>query len=226
MKLKNLANLVQRKSVLFFPLFFYCIYANAQDTQAIKFDSVFYTQKLDSLKWAFPNCKKIPPEFELAFYTAISHYPELDSIHIEMKLNSFNLTMAARPAKKLFANRKKRIYRIYANIKKDFIGILPSSINYNQKVGVIGHELGHILDYSNKSLCGIVGTGLGYMFKSYRRKLETKTDLEAIKHGLGWQLYDFEDYLYNHSDASEKYKKKKSKVYLNEKQIKELILKK
>jgi hypothetical protein len=172
----------------------------------------------------FYNCKNIPSEFELAFYTALSHYPELQAIRIEMKLNSFKFTMAARPAKKLFSKRKNRIYRIYANIGNDFTGILPATLSYNRKVGVIGHELAHVLDYSNKSLCGIVGTGIGYMFRSYRKKLEAKTDLEAIKHGLGWQLYDFEDFVLNRSDASEKYKKKKAKVYLNEKQIKELIL--
>ena len=133
--------------------------------------------------------------------------------------------MAARPAKKLLANRKKRIYRVYANIKKDFGGVLPATLKFNQKVGVIGHELAHVLDYSNKSLCKLVGTGIGYLFVSYRRKIEKNTDIETIKHGMGWQLYDYKDFLFNATCATEKYKKKKAKVYLNEKEIKELILK-
>ncbi|HNX07925.1 MAG TPA: hypothetical protein PKL96_10100 [Bacteroidales bacterium] len=186
---------------------------------------MYYVSILDSLKKAYPNCNNIPQDYELAFYTAISHYPELKETNIEMKLKSFNYSMAARPAKKLLANRKKRIYRIYANIKKDFAGVLPSRLNYNRKTGIIGHELGHVLDYSNKSLCKMIGTGIGYMSGAYRRKLEAKTDIEAIRHGLGWQLYDFNDYLYNYSDANEKYKKKKKKVYMDEKEIKELILK-
>jgi hypothetical protein len=222
--LKKYIFLLKRKLLFTFVLF-YCISSFAQKTGIPdKCDSVYYASILDSLKETFPNCRNIPAEFELAFYTAISHYPELKNINIEMKLKSFNFTMAARPAKKLFANRKKRIYRMYANIKKNFIGILPGSVNYNQKVGVIGHELAHVLDYSGKSLCQLVGNGIGYMYVPFRRKLEAKTDLIAIKHGLGWQMYDFEDFLMNRSTATEKYKKKKRKVYYDEKEIKRLIL--
>ncbi|MCK9612836.1 MAG: hypothetical protein PHR81_02150 [Bacteroidales bacterium] len=208
-------------------VFFFCFVklVAQENVIPVKCDSVYYVTLLDSLKKSFSNCINIPEEFELSFYTAISHYPELKEIHIDMKLKQMNFSMAARPAKKLFAERKKRGYRIYANIKKNFKGILPVKLSYNQKVGILGHELAHILDYTNKSLCRMVGTGLGYMFIPYRRKLEAATDLEAIKHGLGWQIYDYENYIMNLSEASEKYKNKKRKIYLNEKQIKEIIIK-
>lgn len=213
------------KRLLFPALFFICFSTFAQETFfPEKCDSLYYSSILDSLKNAYPNTKNIPPEFELAFYTAVSHYPELKTTNIELKFKKFNFCMAARPAKKLFANRKKRVYRVYANIKKDFGGVLPATLKFNQKVGVIGHELAHILDYSNKSLCKLVGTGIGYLFVSYRRKIEKNTDIETIKHGMGWQLYDYKAFLLNHSDASEKYKKKNDDVYLNEKELKELII--
>jgi len=210
---------------LFSPaLFFLCFSTFAQETFIPeKCDSLYYASILDSLKKAYPNTKNISQEFELAFYTAVSHYPELKETNIEMKLRKFNFSMAARPAKKLLANRKERVYRVYANIKKGFGGVLPASLKFNQKVGVIGHELAHVLDYSKKSLCKLVGTGIGYLFLSYRSHLEKNTDIETIKHGMGWQLYDYRDFLLNHSDASEKYKKKNAKVYLNEIEIKTLI---
>lgn len=223
--MKNFIKSLQRKIILLAIIIIDCFACKAQESIIpIRCDSMYYVSILDSLKSSYPNCYNIPPEFELAFYTAISHYPELKATNIEMKLKKFNFSMAARPAKKLLANRKKRIYRVYANIKKDFTGLLPSRLNYNQKTGIIGHELGHILDYSNKSMCKMIGTGIGYMSRAYRRKLEAKTDIEAIRHGLGWQLYDFNNYLYNYSDASEKYKKKKKRIYLDEKEIKELII--
>jgi len=213
------------KRVLLPALFFICFSTFAQDTIVpVKCDSLYYASILDSLKKAYPNTKNISPEFELPFYAAISHYPELKETNIEMKLKKFNFSMAARPAKKLMANRKKRIYRVYANIKKDFGGVLPASLKFNQKVGVIGHELAHVLDYSKKSLCKMVGTGIGYLFVSYRRNIEKNTDIETIKHGMGWQLYDYKDFLLNHSNATEKFKKKTVKVYLNEKELKELII--
>ncbi|HOV12645.1 MAG TPA: hypothetical protein PLT47_04650 [Bacteroidales bacterium] len=187
-------------------------------------DSVYYVTILDSLKKNYPHCIDIPQEYELAFFTAVAHYPELKDINITMKLESFNYTMAARPAKKLLSNRRNRIYCVYANIKNNFSGIVPSRLKYNQKVGVIGHELAHILDYTNKSLCGIIKTGVGYLSLNYRKKLEAATDLEAIKHGLGWPLFDYNHYIMNHPDATEKYKKKKARVYLNEVEIKKLII--
>jgi len=221
--LKKLILLIKR---IFFPaLFFLCFITSAQETFIPeKCDSLYYASILDSLKKAYPNTKNISPEFELAFYTAVSHYPELKETNIDLKLRKLNFSMAARPAKRVLANRKERVYRVYANIKKDFGGVLPATLKFNQKVGVIGHELAHILDYSNKSLCKLVGTGIGYLFVSYRRNTEKNTDIETIKHGMGWQLYDYKDFLFNHSDASEKYKKKKSNVYLNEKELKELII--
>lgn len=216
---------LHRKILLFTIILFVCFTGKTQEQIIpVQCDSIYYVSILDSLKITFPNCKHIPQDYELAFYTAISHYPELKETKIEMKFKKFNFSMAARPAKKLLTNRKKRIYRVYVNIKKDFTGLLPSRLNYNQKTGIIGHELGHILDYSNKSLCKMIGTGIGYLSRAYRRKLEAKTDIKAISHGLGWQLYDFNNYLNNFSDASEKYKKKKKKVYLDEKEIKELII--
>lgn len=187
-------------------------------------DSVYYVSILDSLKSVYHNCRNIPSEYELAFYTAVSHYPELKEINIEMKLKNFNFSMAARPAKKLLSSRNKRVYRVYANIKKNFIGVLPAALNYNQKVGIIGHELAHILEYSGKNSRGLFRTGLGYLSIPYRRRMEARADIEAIKRGMGWQLYDFEHYLYDYSNATEKYKKKKARVYMNDKQIKEYIL--
>jgi len=217
---------LHRKSSPFICIIFCCIIGKAQDTLIPLYcDSTYYVAILDSLKKTYSNCKNIPEDFELAFYTAVSHYPELTGVHIEMKLKPFNFCMAARPAKKMLAKPQKRVYRIYANNKKDFIGVLPSALKYNQKVGVIGHELAHVLDYTQKNLCRLTGTGISYMFVSYRRKLEAVTDLETIRHGLGWQLYDYNDFLLNHSNASDTYKKKKIKVYLNEKEIKELIIK-
>lgn len=213
------------KRVLLPVLFFLCLSTFAQETFVpAKCDSSYYASILDSLKKAYPNTGNISPEFELPFYAAISHYPELNKTNIEMKLKKFNFCMAARPAKKLLANRKKRIYRIYVNIKKDFGGISPTTLKFNQKVGVIGHELAHVLDYSKKSLGQLVGTGIGYLFVVYRRNIEKKTDMETIAHGLGWQLYDYKDLLFNETCATEKYKKKTACVYLSEEELKELII--
>jgi len=186
-------------------------------------DSIYFLERIDSLKAVYYNCRNIPQEYEIAFYTAVSHYPELKDYTIEIKPKFLHFTMAARPATRLFSNRNSRVYRIYTNVNKNSGGILAATLTYNQKVGIIGHELGHVLDYTHKSLCQLINTGIGYMFVSYRRKMEKNTDLEAIRHGLGWQLYDYKDFLFNHSGVDRKYLKKISKVYLNEKEFKALL---
>jgi hypothetical protein len=113
---------------------------------------------------------------------------------------------------------------VYINNRPDFNGIYLSSLNYDQQVGIIGHELAHILDYSHKSAFRIIGNGIGYLFPSYRRKFEGATDIRTIKHGLGWQLFDFVNFLMNHSHASASYLRMKKRIYMNEGEIKAIIL--
>ena len=186
-------------------------------------DSIHFAEKTDSLKRAFPYVRNISPDYETAFYTALSHYPELQQTRISFKQKTIKTTMATRPATALLRNRVKRGYRVYANNKKNFSGVYLSQLNFDQQVGVIGHELAHIADYTQKSSFRLIGNGIAYMFTQYRRKFEANTDLRTINHGLGWQLYDFTDFILNHSKASEKYKAKKKKIYLNEKQIESFI---
>ncbi len=187
-------------------------------------DSIYYASKTDSLKKSFPFCSNIPDEYALAFYTAASHYPELQQTRIEFKIKPLKTTMATRPSKFLFISRSKRVYKVYINNRADFNGIYLSSLNYDQQVGIIGHELAHILDYSHKSAFRLIASGIGYLVPSYRKKFEGATDIRTIKHGLGWQLFDFVDYLMNRSHASDSYLRMKKRIYLNEGEIRAIIL--
>ena len=90
-----------------------------------------------------------------------------------------------------------------------------SKIPFNAQVGVIGHELAHVVDYENKRKIGIISTGVGYLFTDYKQNLENEIDKITIEHGLGWQIYDFADYILNWSGASEEYKHYKEKIYFS-----------
>jgi len=186
-------------------------------------DSAYLATKTDSLKRAFPHIKGITPDYETAFYTALAHYPELQQTRIRFVQKPIKTTMATRPATSIFKSRNKRGYRLYANNKKEFSGVYLSQLNFDQQVGIFGHELAHIVDFTQKNPFRLLGNGIGYLFPKYRKQYEAKTDIRTIKHGLGWQLYDFTDFIMNRSHASEKYKLMKKKIYMNEKQI-ELII--
>ncbi len=55
----------------------------------------------------------------------------------------------------------------------------------NVMVGWLGHELGHILDYKDRSSLNLVYFGLMYYFsKSFLKKAEITADKNAAEHGL------------------------------------------
>jgi hypothetical protein len=84
--------------------------------------------------------------------------------------------------------------------------------------------LGHILDYSQKSNCRILRNGISYVFsRRFHRRLERGSDLIALDHGLGWQLYEARDYVINHSNAPEKVKKDLLRFYYTPKEILEYL---
>jgi len=124
----------------------------------------------------------------------------------------------------LFRNKENREYMIAIDKKiKNKKGIVLDSVPFNARVGVIGHELGHIVDYSEKTKFGIIFTGIGYLFPKYRRKLEENIDRITIEHGLGYQVKYFSDFVVNHSHAAEKYLKYKRKYYFTPAQIMSVI---
>ena len=135
--------------------------------------------------------------------------------------------MASRPAfKVLFQSKENRTYNVCINNSGRLKDALFSEINFNEQIGVIGHELGHITDYTRKSNWQIISTAFKYLFiPKYKIKLEAQTDISTINQGLCWQLYDFDNFLINKSTVSERYKKHKKKFYMSAQQILEIIMK-
>jgi len=63
-----------------------------------------------------------------------------------------------------FANSSKsdREYVININNKSEFEGILLKNVPFNAQIGIIGHEIGHIVDYENRNFWGIIGRAIDY----------------------------------------------------------------
>lgn len=162
--------------------------------------------------------KEYPAEYEMQFLLALSHFPELKEVHIILKNSAENTTMACRPqVSSLFKNT--RTYYILINNRENFDGILLSDVPFNAQVGVIGHEIAHVLDYEQKSVKGIIATGIGYLFEGYKRELEHRIDTMTAERGLGWQLYDWATYAMYDSDATQQYKDFKKRIYMSPEQI-------
>ncbi len=180
----------------------------------------------DSLK--FSN-KIVPDIIWRETYIALSHYPELRDTPIEFKFkkNIKKSFMQAQPKLSgLLKNRKKREYFVMISEKIKIedevfdVTTVPSEV----LIGWIGHELGHIMDYRERSGLNMLWFGVKYITsKNYIRKAERVADTYAVNHGLGEYIIATKDFILNHAHLSEIYKKRIKNLYLSQEEIMMLV---
>lgn len=211
------------EGVILFNLGFNFQSLGVQPIQEISKDSI--QSNLDKLKHKFDFKKKVPKEIQSNFYTAIGYYPELKKVNIKVRFLQIKTTMQCRPRWDfLFHKKENRSYVIYIGNKiKDDNGILYKKLPLNAQVGVIGHELAHIVDYQSMNNIKMIQFGVDY-FKSIKKKeIENRVDLIAIHRGLGHQIKDFSKYVFEDSGASLEYLNYKMKYYFRPNQINEIL---
>ncbi len=181
------------------------------------------TYNADSLKKIYGKNKSMLPEFELQTLIALSGYPELKDDHITFKFRHITTTGKTT----IWINSilgKKHDYIIYLTTKTKGKSVLLKDAPFNAQVGLIAHELGHIADFKKKNIRQFLTWAFNVLFsKEKRAAMEKQTDLIAIQHGFGWQLYDWMSYVLIDSCASEKYKKFKQRFYLQPAEIAAII---
>lgn len=174
---------------LAFFIFFYGI-GKAQ-SPVKKFDSLAYNSKLYS---QYRTNKKIPEEIAPQVLTALSYYPELKDAKIIFRLKKRKTPLTSRPRIfSVFRGKKKRAYviTISSETKKYLAPILFSRLPYNAQVGVIGHEIGHIVEYKEKSSLQLIRLSFKLFNSDFVDSFEFNTDQRTIEHGLGYQLLDW-----------------------------------
>lgn len=176
---------------------------------------------------SFRENKNIPRVIEEEVLKALSFYPELRNTRIDFvfKQHIKKSVMQAQPDVKMLL-KGKRAYNINisALFKLTTTAIPIHQIPKDIMVGWIGHELGHIMDYENRNISGIIRFGLGYVFSTtYLRKAEKTADTYAVNHGLGWYILQTKNFILNHADLSEKYKNKIARLYLSPDDIVEQV---
>jgi hypothetical protein len=186
----------------------------------------FIEQKKDSLRLVLLENKQIVEDYEASILAALMYYPDLKTTNIQFRNSRITTSMAALPnGGNIFRAHKNRKYTILINNRVNSNRApLISEVPFTARVGIIGHELAHIVDYKTKSNYRLMFEGLAYYFNTgFKRKLEHKVDRIAIYRGLGEGIIAFRIYIDNESNATEKYKLFKQKIYLSSTDIEGII---
>ncbi len=156
---------------------------------------------------------------------ALSHYPELENtpITFKFKKNIKKSTMQAQPIfGSLFKSRKKREYVVLISKKIKISGkeYLTKDVPKNIMIGWLGHELGHIMDYQDRSSLNLIWFGAKYTFSgSYLKEAERAADTYAVSHGMGSYIVDTKNFILDNAEIQEKYKARIRRFYLSPEEI-------
>jgi len=173
--------------------------------------------------------KKIPESITAETLKALSYYPALKDtpIAFKFKKNIKKSTMQAQPIfGSFFRSRKNREYVILISkrvkIDKEVFKItdVPSDV----LIGWIGHELGHVMDYKDRSVLSLLGFGIGYLILGrYIRAAERRADEFAVRHGLRAEILETKNFILNNAHLPEKYKNKIRRLYLSPEEVMEIV---
>jgi hypothetical protein len=144
----------------------------------------------DSLN-IFAHNKQIPAEFRLPVLKALSYFPELKNLHINIVIKKAYTPLTTRPAVLSMIKRKsRRTYIITISDKSidTLAHLLYKNLTYTEQVGIMGHELSHVVDFDNKNIFQSLRNAVGHLSRRFVDKMEYKTDLICIQHGLGKYL--------------------------------------
>lgn len=172
------------------------------------------TEQLIQLRNLYSFNKKIPAELEKEILISLSHYPELKNSRIKFCYSRIFTSMKAVPTMGfLFRKKENRNYRIVMNSKTCLGKNVMQRTPKDALTGVLGHELGHIKDYSELSNYGLLKLLVGYISKKGRIATEIRADKIAVEHNLGKELLEFTKFIYRDECMNPKYIRYKKKYY-------------
>lgn len=172
---------------------------------------------------------QFPNSIEKEVKTALDFYPELSDVSIEIKFkkNIKKSTMQAQPRfSSFFKSKEYRGYVILISEKfkisdKEFATKdIPSDI----LIGWIGHELGHIIDYQNRSKLNLIWFGLKYVLSdNHIIEAERAADTFAVANGMESYILKTKDFILNNAEITPSYKLRIVKYYLSPEEIIDIV---
>lgn len=164
-----------------------------------RFDPSSFTKE-DSLLLVkmYGRNKEILPQFALPTLIALSYFPELEDTHIRFVFKDAYSPLRTKPNTwGIWRKGPNRSYTVTisdsSQFKLEFI-LLPF-MGFNARIGVIGHELSHVADFSAMNIFQLAGSGIGHISTHYIDRFEYRTDSICIAHGLGYQLMEWSKFV-------------------------------
>ena len=166
--------------------------------QPVKDVEPYLDSAAQRLEKQFGKNKIIPARFRPQILYALSYFPSLANTRIIFTIKkSTGGIISTRPTTAgLFRRSSKRTYLVVINdtVKGRTLPVFGSAPR-NAQVGILGHELCHILYFNGRTGAGLLGLGIGHVSKKYIDRFEYATDSVDIAQGLGYQLLSWKLYL-------------------------------
>ena len=170
-----------------------------------------------------------PSSIEKEARIALSHYPALENTMIKFKFKKKirKSTMQAQPTFwSIFRSKRKRKYVILMSEHFKIADTVFRTVDLRPEVliGWLGHELGHVMDYEQRSGLNLIGFGLGYYFSdNYLKSAERTADTFAVNSGMEKYILATKNFILSEADFPEKYKNRIKKYYLSPDEIMLLV---
>ena len=173
--------------------------------------------------------KEIPLSIKDQVEVALTYYPQLKDtpIAFRFKKEIKKSTMQAQPTyASIFKSRKNRAYVILISekfhIEEEEFSILD--VEDDVLIGWIGHELGHVMDYRDRSTLNMISFALKYLFSTaHIQEVERAADTYAVKHGMYQYILATKNFILNNTSISPKYKNRIKRLYMSPEEIMELV---
>lgn len=174
--------------------------------------------------------KDIPDEIREVTLLALSHYPELLEVKIDFQFQNKirGSVMQAQPkiGSLLFNNKDNRSYRIKISRHLELLDEMVPIEELPQQVllGWIGHELGHVKDYLDRSMVNMMAFGMRYVLSDkFVTRAEIAADSHSVSNGLGKAIVATKEFVLNHDRLPEGYKDKIRALYMSPGEILSLV---
>lgn len=186
------------------------------------------TSKSSEVSMVETEMLRYPQIVEEPILEAYRHYPELHSNKVSFIIDSEfkGAFMQAQPVIgslwKPMSNREYKI-RMKPHFVLDGDTIPIQDLPHRALVGWFGHELGHLMDYSERNSLNMTWFGLRYLMSEKAVVIAERTaDHHALKHGLGKEIIATKEFIMKKGTFPAWYTKKIKKLYLTAEEVRQL----